>query len=202
MRIVLGMVRRRDLHPSELLGRGAELVHVAPGGHGVHVRRRGTVGKLELHVGLLHVAHARRGACLHAFRAGPAGERYQRDVAAPCCDRLQRVTDVNDIGGATRIGCVDVAETEAHVVDHRQSAEARRIARSAKVAVDIALAQPGIVERPLCNLCMQLRQRLVWRLAGRVLIGPSDVGLPLELILGKPPPLRVTCREGSSRVAA
>ena len=111
---------------------------------------------------------------------GRAGERHERDIAAPGRDRLQRMADMHIVGGAAGIGRIDMAELQAHVLDHRQAAEARRIARSAEIAVDVALAQSGIVERALGDLGMQLRQRRVWRFSRRVLVGPDDVGFALE----------------------
>ena len=158
VRIVLGVVGRCDLHPGELLRRGAELVHVAAGRHGVHVRRRRPVGKLELQVGLLHVAHAGCGAGRHAFRARPTGERHERDIAAAGRNCLERVADMDVVGRATGVGRIDVAELEAHVFDHREAAEARRVAGRAEIPVDVTLAQPRVVESTLGDLRMQLRQ--------------------------------------------
>jgi hypothetical protein len=47
------------------------------------VRRRRPVGIFELHVGLRRIAGARRCAGRHALAARPAGQRDQRDIAAP-----------------------------------------------------------------------------------------------------------------------
>ena len=88
VRVVLGVMRGGDLDPGELLAGRAELVHVAHGAHGVHVGGGRPVGKLELQVGLVRIAGARRGAGGHALAARPAGERDQRDVALAGGDRL------------------------------------------------------------------------------------------------------------------
>ena len=121
VRIVLGVMGGGDLDPGELLAGGAELVHVAHGAHGIHVRRGRRIGELELQIRLVRIAGARRGTGRHAFAARPAGERDQRDVAAAGGDCLGGVPDVHEIGRAAGVGGVDVAQLEVHVVDHRQA---------------------------------------------------------------------------------
>src|SRR5690242_4608375 len=87
---------------------------------------------------------------------------------------------VHVVGGATGIGRIDMAELEAHVFDHRQTAESRRIARSTEIAIYVALAEPCVFERALRNLGMQLRERLVRRLACWMFVYTDDVGLAFE----------------------
>src|SRR5262245_21469798 len=87
---------------------------------------------------------------------------------------------MHDVGGAAGVSGVDMAELQAHVLAHRQTAEAWRVARGTEIAVNIALAEPGVVERALGDLGMQLRQRLVWRLSRRVLVGTDDVGFSIK----------------------
>jgi hypothetical protein len=90
------------------------------------------------------------------------------------------VADVDEVGGAAGLGGVQVADVlQAHVVDHREAAEARRVA-GAEVAVDIVLAEPGVGERANGALGVELRGGFVGRVARRVLKRAHDVGLALD----------------------
>src|SRR3954468_21801372 len=67
---------------------------------------------------------------------------------------------------------------EAEIIDHRPGA-ARGIAR-AEIAVDIVLAEPGILDRALGDLGMELRGGFVRRVPGRVFVDPGNVGLAFD----------------------
>src|SRR5262245_12825520 len=90
------------------------------------------------------------------------------------------MADVHVVGGAAGVGRIDMAELQAHVFDHRQAAQARRITRGAKIAIYVALAEPCVFKGALRNLSMQLRQRLVRRFACGVFISTDDVSLAFE----------------------
>ena len=177
--IVLRVVRGRDLDPGELLARRPVLVHVPHRGHGVLVDDRRPVRELERDVRARGPVAARRGAGGHALGARPARERDQRHVALARRDRLRGMRDVNDVGRSARLRRVDVPELEPHVVGHGQAAEARRIAR-AEIAVDVVLREVGVGERAHRRLGVELRQRLLVRLARRMLVDTRDIGLALD----------------------
>jgi hypothetical protein len=65
---------------------------------------------------------------------------------------------------------------EAHVVDHRETAEARSVAR-AEVAVDVVERQARIAQRAPRAFGVQLGGGLVGRVARRVLKGSHHIGL-------------------------
>src|SRR4051794_33683091 len=67
---------------------------------------------------------------------------------------------------------------EAEIIDHRPGA-ARGIAR-AEIAVDIVLAEPGILDRALGDLGVKLGGGFVRRVPGRVFVDPRNVGLALD----------------------
>ncbi len=179
MRIVLRVMRGRDLDPGELLAGGAVLVHVAHRAHGVHVRGRRAIRELVLEIRLARIAHPRVGAGLDALRARPPGECDQCNIALARCDRFRGVSDVEEIGRATGIRGVDVLEPQAHVIGEGISTEAGRIASRAEITVDVVLGQPGVIDRTLGDLGMELRQRFVRRLSCRVLVGPDNVRFAL-----------------------
>src|SRR5262249_10570571 len=80
-----------------------------------------------------------------------------------------------------RLGGIDVAQLlriQAEIIDHRPGT-AGRIAR-AEIAVDVVLAEPGILDRALGDLRMELRGGFVRRMPGRVLIDPGNVVLALD----------------------
>ena len=122
---------------------------------------------------------ARHGAGGHALRAGPPRQRDQRHRALAQRDRLGGVADVEHVGRAAGVRGVHVPELEAQVVGHRQRAEPGRVAR-AEVAVDVVLGEPGVRERAVRDLGVELGDRLVVRLARRVLERADDVGLALD----------------------
>ena len=69
---------------------------------------------------------------------------------------------------------------QPEIVDHRQRAEAWRIAGGTEITVDVVLAEPGIGERAMGAFGMQLEQRLVVGLARRMFKDPDDIGLTLD----------------------
>src|SRR5262249_13941909 len=72
-----------------------------------------------------------------------------------------------------------MAEFQAHIVGHRQGPEPRRVA-GAEIAVDVALAETGILDRPLSRLGVKLGERFAVGLACRMLINPDDISLPSD----------------------
>ena len=174
--IVLGVVRRGHLDPCELLAGGPEFVHVPARSHAVHVHHGRPVDVLERHVrrGVPVISGRRAGR--HALRARPSGERDQRDLAFTRRDRLGSVTDMQDIGRAADLGSVHMPDVlQAHIFDHRQRAEAGRVA-GAVIRIDIPDRQAGVVERALRAFGMELGDRLVDRLAGGVLADTRNKG--------------------------
>ena len=178
VRVVLRVVGGGDLDPRQLLAGRAELVHVAHRHHGVHVDRGAAVGNLECRIGRRGAVVARLRAA-RALRARPPGERDQRDVAAAGGDGLRRMRDVHEVGGAAGLRGVHVAHLEPQVVEHRQRTQPRRVA-GAEVAVDLLAVEPGVGQRAVRDLGVQLRGRLVRRLARRMLERPGDAGFSLD----------------------
>src|SRR6202040_3505919 len=122
---------------------------------------------------------ARGGSGRLAFAARLSGQGNQRDLAFAERDRLGGVADMDEVGRAAGIGRIHVPQFETHVIGHRQRPEPRRIA-GAEIAVDVALAEAGVLDRSLGRLGMQLGERLVFGLPRRVLIDPDDIGLVLD----------------------
>src|SRR5262249_51236931 len=99
---------------------------------------------------------------------------------------LRGVRHVDDVRRAARLGGVDVAKLEPHVVGHRQAAQAGRVPR-AEVAVHIAQRQPGIGESAVGRFGVRLCERLCVRLARGMLEDASDAGLVLDAHRTSPP---------------
>ncbi len=175
VRIVLRMVRRRDLDPGQLLAGGAVLIHVPHGAHGVEIHRGRAERELERHVRRVGIVDARRGPGRHALRARPAGQRDQRDAALAGGDGGGGMRHMDQIGRAAGVGGIHVPDVEADIVEHRQGTEPGGIAGT-EIAVDIAQREPGVGQRPARDLGVQLPERLVERLAGRMLVGTDDIG--------------------------
>ena len=175
VRIVLGMMRCGHLDPGELLGGCPELVHVASGHQGIAVDGERAKRRFKRLVGNVRakISRLKAAGCLGPWASG---ERDQGDVAMSCSDGLGRVRDVNQIGRATGLGGVDVARTNAHVLDHAERAQPGGIAR-AEVAVNIGQCEPGVADCAERALHVQLSHALVRRETGGVLIRTNDVGL-------------------------
>ena len=199
--VVLSVARGGHLDPGELGAGRPELVHVPHGGHGVLVHHRRPEGILERHVRHAHAVVARGRACGHALGSRAAGQGDQRHVALAGRDRLSGVPDVDDVRRPARLRGVHVAELEPHVVGHGEPAQPGRVAR-AEVAVDVGLGEPGVLQGTLGDLGVELGQRLVVGLAGRMLVDSSDVGLSLDrhgMILSVPPAPEPPAPRGSTR---
>ena len=83
---------------------------------------------------------------------------------------------MEDIGRAADIGGVHVPDVpEAHIFDHRQRAEARRVA-CAVIRIDIVDGQAGVIERAPGALGVELGDRRIDRLAGRMLVDTRNEG--------------------------
>ena len=138
----------RDLDPGELFAGGAVVVHMAHGTHAVGIVGGRAVSRLE--IGL-----CAGGARRHRPGARLAGERDQRDRAFAGRDRFGGVAEMDQIGTAAGLGGIHMANLEAEVIDHRPKA-AGGVA-GAEIAVDIGFGEPGILDRALGDLGMQLR---------------------------------------------
>ena len=186
--VVLGVVGGGDLHPGELLGGRAELVHVPRRDHRIGIHRGDAEREFPLRVRRIGAADARRGARM-PLRARPPRQGDQRDRALAGGDRFGRMRHMGDVGTAADIGAVVVAQREIHVVGHGQRAEAGRVA-GAEVAVDVLLGQPGVAQGAERRFRVQLGDGLVLGQPRRVLIGTGDIGLPLDRhALGRSPSL-------------
>ena len=84
--------------------------------------------------------------------------------------------DVDEVGGATGVGGVQVADVQPEVVHHAQRSEPGRVT-GAEIAVHVLQGEAGVGERAARALRMQLRGGLVGGLARRMLVGPDDAGL-------------------------
>ena len=171
MRIVLRVMRGRDLDPGQLLAGGAVVVHMAHRAHAIGVMRGSAVSRLKILLGAGGARRHRRGARL-------AGQRDQRDRAFAGGDGFGRMADMDDVGTAAGFGGVDMPHLQPEIIHHRPGA-ARRIA-GAEIAVDIGLGQPGVLERALGDFGMQLRGGFVGCMPGRMLVNPGDVGLAFD----------------------
>ena len=85
---------------------------------------------------------------------------------------------MDQIGTAAGLGGIDVADLEAEVIDHRPQ-PAGGVA-GAEIAVDIGLGQPGVLDRALGDLGMQLCGGFIGCVPGRMLVDPGNVGLALD----------------------
>ena len=121
---------------------------MAHGTHAVGIVGGRAVGGLEIG---FRAGRARR----HRAGARLAGERNQRDRAFARGDRFGRVAEMDQIGTAAGFGGIHVADFEAEVIDHRP--EAAGGVAGAEIAVDIGLGQPGVFDRTLGDLGVQLR---------------------------------------------
>src|SRR5579863_1549708 len=71
-------------------------------------------------------------------------------------------------------------QLEAEIIDHRQCAEARHVACGAEIAVDVVLADPGVLDGAACALGMELRDGLVGREPRRMLVDPDNIRFSLD----------------------
>jgi len=85
----------------------------------------------------------------------------------------------HDIGGAAKLGRLGVAQLEIHVLRHRRRAGPGCVA-GAEIAVDIGAREARVGECAERHLGVQLRHRLVRRMARRMLEGAGDVGFALD----------------------
>jgi len=86
---------------------------------------------------------------------------------------------VRDVRGAAGFGRIDVARAQAHVVDHAEHAQARRVA-GAEVAIDVTQRKPRVFEGAARGFGVQLGDGLVRRFACGVLVGTHDTGLSFD----------------------
>src|SRR5262249_54345667 len=129
----------------------------------------------------LRAGRARR----HRPGARFASERDQRNRAFAGGDGFRRMAEMNQVGTAAGIGGIDVAHlVEAEIIDHRPGAAGR--VSGHEVAVDIVLGEPGILDRPLGDLGVQLCGGFVGCVPGRVLKNTGNVGLALDGQLNSP----------------
>ena len=72
--VILGVGGGRDLDPSKLFRRGAKLMHVPHGGHGIHIDDGRAKRGFEANIWSIGVIDTRRCARGHAFRAWTASQ--------------------------------------------------------------------------------------------------------------------------------
>ena len=155
VRIMLRVVRRRDLDPGELLAGGAVLMHVAHGAERVDIGCGQPVGEFEVRFRLVRVAHAAAGgdARLRGFPASvisatlhlPSGDGLGR-MAEPAPHRNSRRHRWSRHGG--------VWQTE--IVGHRHRTRPGASPAQKKPSIS-SLRQPRILDRALGDFGMQLR---------------------------------------------
>jgi hypothetical protein len=85
---------------------------------------------------------------------------------------------MDQIGAAAGVGGVKMAHLEAEVIDHVHHA-AGGVA-GAEIAVDIGFCQPGILDRALGDLGMELGGGFIGCVPGRMFVDPDNVGFALD----------------------
>ena len=168
----------------QLLQRGAELVHMALGNHGVEAHGGQAVEFLEA-VGRRVEARVSEapdaaGADGYAAGAGQGSVGDDGDVDAPGVDGIQRVGQVELEGAAAHGGVVHVLGVHIQVVGQVQAAVAHRHGRGEQ-AVNIGLGQPGVLQRLDDALALNLELALVGSVAGNVFVDADDGGGPSEV---------------------
>ena len=179
MRVVLRVMRGRDLDPGKLFRGGAEFVHVPHGAHGVEIADHRTVGMLERHVRRVVRENMRDGADGGRLRTRASGQCHQGDPAFAHRDGFRRVRDMKQIGRAAGIGRIHMPDIEAEIIQHRQRPEAIGVART-KIAVDVIPGQTGSLEGAPGDFRVKLPERFVGRLAGGVLVSADDIGCAVD----------------------
>ena len=173
MCIVLGMMRRSNLDPSQPLGRSAIFMHVPLGRHRVERRRDRRVRGEKWGVGgaLKIDARQTKGA---AGRQLVVGHRDERNVTPAGADRIDGVLHVKEIGGPARLGRIHVAQVcQAEILGHGQSANAGCIAR-AEIAIHVFEPKTGVGQSAVRDVRMKTRPRQTIRTADGVLKHSSD----------------------------
>ena len=79
---------------------------------------------------------------------------------------------------------VDVTDFQAHVIDHVEGAKARSIAGT-KITINIGEIETGVKQGAAGRFRVQLRHRLVGRLAGGVLEGTHNESFVFDRHLGR-----------------
>ena len=174
--------RHGDL--GQLLGGGAELVHVPVGDHGVEANGGQAVQFLEtvgrrVEARVAEPAHA-AGADGHAAGTGQGAVGDHGAVNAPGVDGIESVGQVELEGAAANGRVVDVLGIHVQVVGQVESAVADRHGRGEQ-AVDVLLGQPGIVQCLDDALALNLELALVGSVASDVFVDAHNSGGPSEV---------------------
>ena len=161
-----------DLDFGELCRCGSELVHVTASSHCVTGNDGHTEVILEVNLGRVAEPSGARDAGTR--RTGQPGEGDECDLAVARGDRLGCVLNVDDVGGATGFGGVDVRGRDTHVFGHRQRTKAGGIART-EVAVDVVETETCVGKCACGDLGVNLGDRRVGDGAQRVFVRTGDV---------------------------
>src|ERR1700721_1997904 len=86
--------------------------------------------------------------------------------------------EMDQVGTPAGLGGIEVAPLEAEVIDHRPGA-AGSIA-GAEIAVDIGPGQPGVFNRALGDLGLELCGGFIGGMRGRMFVDPGDIGFALD----------------------
>ena len=166
----------------QLLRRGAELVHVPLGDHGVEAHGGEAVQFLEavgrrVEAGVAKPAHA-AGAHRHAAGAGQGAVGDNGAVDSPGVNGVEGVGQVEFEGAAAHRRVVDVLGIHVQVVGQVQAAAAHRHGRGEQ-AVDVVLGQTGVLQRLDDALALNLKLALIWSVAGHVFVDAHNRGRPV-----------------------
>ena len=176
VRVERRVVTRRHGDLGQLLDRGAELVHVAPGGHGVLGDQRVPERRVELH--RAPAPEREVGAPVAAFQVGTRRRavREHDDFGVAFRDRSGGVLDHELPGGAADAGAVDPRRPETQVLGDLDRCEQPGAAGGKPI--DVALLEAGVGERAARGLVVELERRLVVDAAAIRQRGPDDRDAP------------------------
>ena len=148
---------------------------MAHGGHAVHICNHGAVGifKAQFRQGTAVIPGTQGGDTLGP---GPTGQGDQGDGTFAHGDGVHGVAYMDHIGRAASFRAVGVAQIQAHVFGHGDTAQARRIT-TAKITVHIRHGQARVRQGADGDLGMELGNCLFDRLAGGMFVDPRNIGL-------------------------
>ena len=180
-----GELANTDRDLGQLLGRGAELVHVPLGGHGVGTHQRVAEGGLVLRRAAepldASTEPARAETPTHPGELVRAVGDEDR-VAQALSDRSGRMLNVELERRAAGHGAVDVAMVDAEVLGHRHGVVDHHSAAATgvEIAVDLVLGHATVGQRPLHGLGVVLHAVEVRRLRVVAQARADDHGRPVR----------------------
>src|SRR5882757_4795182 len=155
-------MRGGDFDPGELLRSRAMFVHMPHRDHGIEIEHSRAVWELEGRLGCLRSI----GTWRCAFRARLPCKCDHRDVAFARLDRLGRMRDMGDVGGAADFCGIHVARPNAEIVRNRKNASWR--IRRAEESIDVALVEASIGQRSGYDFGVELAQGMIRGMAQRM----------------------------------